>query len=70
MPIEEQQAYMVGEYDVVCEECEGTGKVRVPDVEAMSFAEKRQHLKEMRQHAAENAAESAVYARENGFNLG
>lgn len=42
MAAEEQEAYMAGDYDVSCDDCSGTGKVRVPNVAALNFAEKRQ----------------------------
>lgn len=33
--------YMRGDYDVLCNECRGSGKVPVPDVERMTFSQKR-----------------------------
>lgn len=42
MHVDEQQAYMTGAYDVPCTECAGLGRVKVPNVAALSFSEKRQ----------------------------
>ncbi|QBQ72201.1 hypothetical protein HWC14_gp52 [Serratia phage Parlo] len=39
---EERESYMSGLYDVPCPDCRGSGKVKVPDVAAMTFAEKRE----------------------------
>lgn len=36
-----QQHYLRGDYDQACEDCEQSGKLRVPDVYSMTFAEKR-----------------------------
>lgn len=64
---DEQDCYMRGDYDVKCEPCNGSGKVKVPDVSIMSFAEKRVMARHRqmqrldaeleRQFAAEVAAE-------------
>ena len=35
------ERYMRGDYDVLCKDCEGTGKVLVPDMGRMTFAQKR-----------------------------
>ncbi|EGT5675361.1 hypothetical protein AGJ34_20540 [Cronobacter dublinensis subsp. dublinensis] len=40
--VEDRQNYMDGLYDVTCEACKGRGSVKVPDVSAMTFTEKRQ----------------------------
>ena len=37
----EQQAYMAGRYDIICNECDGFGKLKEPIVSALSFTEKR-----------------------------
>jgi hypothetical protein len=50
---EEQETYMSGGYDVACDPCKGTGKVQVPDVSRMSFGEKREYVKYLREEAAE-----------------
>ncbi|HEJ7283116.1 TPA: hypothetical protein SMF87_004568 [Serratia marcescens] len=39
---EERESYMSGLYDVTCTDCRGSGKVKIPDVAAMTFAEKRE----------------------------
>lgn len=62
--------YLRGDYDVICTECKGSGKVRIPDVERMTFAQKRviaAERREARQDAywaaqlrAESAAERAM----------
>jgi hypothetical protein len=36
-----REAYMRGDYDVPCEVCDRTGKVRVPNVAAMTYPQKR-----------------------------
>jgi RecJ-like exonuclease len=46
MTHDEQVAYKSGEYDVDCEECSGAGKVEVPNIEALTFAEKRQLVRD------------------------
>lgn len=33
--------YLRGDYDVSCQTCEGSGKVKVPDVSCMTYPEKR-----------------------------
>ena len=33
--------YMRGDMDVVCRDCKGAGKLRIPDVARMTFAQKR-----------------------------
>lgn len=37
----QQRGYLSGRYDVICKECSGSGKVQVPNMENLSFAEKR-----------------------------
>lgn len=54
--------YMAGAYDVVCSECRGTGKIKVPDVQAMTFGEKRQHILNMREQQAEARARREIAA--------
>lgn len=54
MDLDDQQSYMAGEYDVMCQTCKGLGRVQVPNVAAMTFAEKRVLVKE-RHEARENA---------------
>lgn len=51
---DEQDTYLSGGYDVRCDECSGTGKVQVPDVARMTFAEKRLLVIE-RQEARDDA---------------
>ena len=57
--------YMSGTYDVQCRTCKGTGKVRVPDYDALTD-EQREGLEELErdraQWAAEEAAERAMGA--------
>lgn len=67
MSSDEQNSYMRGDYDVLCDPCKGSGKVKVPDVSLMTFAERRvmaRHRQVLRvaaelerQFAAEAAAE-------------
>lgn len=60
--------YLAGAYDVPCRECESSGKVRVPDVAAMTFGEKRAYVTAQREAgwraegAADRAAERAMGA--------
>ncbi|WP_240224628.1 hypothetical protein [Rheinheimera hassiensis] len=70
---EEQQRYLAGEYDVDCGDCNGSGKVQVPNIEAMTFAEKRQLVivqREAREAARADAIEAAEWRRENGWGYG
>lgn len=61
--------YLRGDLDVQCTECAGAGKVRVPDMERMTYAQKRvlagQRAEERARarYAAESAAESAAERR-------
>ena len=58
--VEEREAYMSGAYDVRCDECEGSGKVRVPVLSAMTAEERKayeEHLDNERYYARERAAE-------------
>lgn len=54
--------YMSGFYDVPCPTCKTSGKIQVPDVSAMTFAEKRVFVAARREQreAAEYARESAM----------
>ncbi|MDZ5605314.1 hypothetical protein SJI00_21295 [Pseudomonas sp. RP23018S] len=68
--MEEQAAYMDGEYDVVCTACKGLGRIRVPDVAAMSYEEKRELVlqrREMRENARIDAEMDADVAAERAF---
>ena len=60
---EERDSYFAGHYDVRCDECDATGKVRVPDVERMTFAQKREWARGERERR-ENAADMRALARE------
>lgn len=55
---EERQNYFNGAYDVPCDSCNGSGKVKAPDVARMSFAEKRELVLQLRE-----AREEAEYRR-------
>lgn len=44
-----RDSYMRGDYDVKCDPCKGAGKVRVPDVARMTFAEKRAFVLQRRE---------------------
>lgn len=59
---EDRRNYMNGLYDVTCEGCKGTGKVKIPDVSRMTFAEKRELVVERRNMRAdrENERISAI----------
>lgn len=53
---ESREDYFAGAYDVVCDECEGSGKVQVLDVERCTFSQKRlavTYRKEAREDAKE-----------------
>jgi hypothetical protein len=64
--MDEQAAYMAGEYDVHCTVCAGLGRIQVPNVAAMSFSEKRELVLQRREDRinaridAEIAAEVAA----------
>lgn len=68
MEHDERDSYMRGDYDVRCDCCKGSGKVKVPDVSRMSWPEKRelvrqrQHNRIMAELARESAAERAMGA--------
>lgn len=67
---DEQAAYMARAYDVPCTECKREGKVQVPDVARMTFAEKRQLVierREKREEAESNRALNAAWAAEIAF---
>ena len=42
------ERYLSGAYDVPCHECGGTGKVKVPNIAALTFAEKRELVEQRR----------------------
>jgi hypothetical protein len=62
-------SYFAGHYDVRCDDCAGTGKIRAVDVDAMTAEQKREwdageaerceHAADMRALAREQAAERA-----------
>ena len=67
---EEQVMYMAGGYDIQCQNCSGLGRVQVPDVSQMTFAEKRllaTELRVEREEAASIAEVHAEYAAERAF---
>lgn len=47
-----------GIYDVSCMECEGTGKVKEPIISALTFAEKRELVMELRRERWRREAEA------------
>jgi RecJ-like exonuclease len=63
-------SYFAGHYDVRCDECDGTGKVRALDVDAMDEAQRaqwdseggdrRERAADLRALAREQAAERAM----------
>ncbi|UNH29089.1 hypothetical protein MNY64_16195 (plasmid) [Moellerella wisconsensis] len=53
-----------GTYDVQCRNCKGSGKVKVPDVSRMTFAEKRVLVAQRRE-----AREDAEYRRQAAHEL-
>lgn len=61
---DDQATYMRGDWDVKCETCNGSGKVQIPDIESMTFSEKRQYILDERERAADAAAERAIRAEE------
>lgn len=65
---EERDNYFSGSYDVTCSCCKGSGKVQIPNVEAMTFTEKRQLAIKRREDRldAEFARQSA-YERQIGY---
>ena len=42
------EAYMNGEYDRMCDECKGSGKVQLIDVSRCTYAQKRAMVKQRR----------------------
>ncbi|MGO4801179.1 hypothetical protein ACEN2T_18015 [Pseudomonas sp. W22_MBD1_FP4] len=67
---DEQASYMAGEYDVQCQDCVGLGRVQVPNVAMMTFAEKRLLVIERRvarEDARLNAEIDAECAAERAF---
>ncbi|HHL0959059.1 TPA: hypothetical protein ACQVH3_003812 [Serratia marcescens] len=44
---EDRESYMSGLYDVPCPNCSGSGKVKAPNVGSMTFAEKRELVKQL-----------------------
>lgn len=67
---DEQANYMAGDYDVKCQGCNGLGRVQVPNVSAMTFAEKRLLVierREARKEARLNAELDAEWAAERRF---
>lgn len=57
---DEREAYLSGAYDVRCDVCEGTGKVKAPDLSALSPDEREayeQHLDNEAYYERERAAE-------------
>lgn len=61
---DEQSAYMRGDYDVDCQDCGGSGKVQVPNIAAMSFAEKRELVIQRREAQADRALDATVRAEQ------
>lgn len=62
--------YFAGAYDRTCEDCNGTGKIRVPDVAAMTYAQKRVYAKERKEAREEAECERearAIYRAETGY---
>jgi hypothetical protein len=57
---DEREAYMSGAYDVRCDECGGSGKVREPNLSSLTEEERKayeEHLDAERYHALEREAE-------------
>lgn len=69
MDVEERDNYMRGDYDVKCNACDELGRVQVPNVAAMTFAERRALVVQRREQridariAAEIEAEYAAERR-------
>lgn len=65
---EQRDTYLSGSYDVTCSCCKGSGKVQVPNMEVLTFAEKRQLARDRREARldAEFAKQSA-YERSIGY---
>lgn len=66
MAEEDQAAYMRGDYDVKCNACNGLGRVQVPNMAAVTFAEKRLLVIERRESRAD-AALDAEWAAERAL---
>lgn len=62
MSCDEQKGYMAGDYDVECDSCAGTGKVQVPNVAVMSFAEKRELVLMRRERAWQASVDAEIDA--------
>lgn len=60
LDFDEREHYLAGRYDVGCVECGGSGKVRIPDVERMTYAQKRVAAAQRREDRLD-----AIYARES-----
>ncbi|EMG2117401.1 hypothetical protein IPC1147_33965 [Pseudomonas aeruginosa] len=66
MDLDQQSAYLGGDYDVTCTKCKGERCVSVPNIAALSFAEKRDLVlrrreeREEAQFRREAAAERAI----------
>lgn len=50
---EERQNYFNGAYDVPCDTCKGSGKVKAPDIQSMTFEEKRELVLQLREQREE-----------------
>ena len=65
---EDRRSYMNGDYDVKCDFCNGSGKVKEPNIRQMNYAEKREIVRQqqdrriMAELAQESAAERAMGA--------
>ncbi|EHD21288.1 MULTISPECIES: hypothetical protein [Brenneria] len=63
MEPEEHERIMSGTYDVPCTKCGGSGKLKVPNMTALTFAEKRE-LVEQRRTARELAEVERIHRME------
>lgn len=64
-----KDAYMRGEYDVVCGECNGSGKVLVPNEDAMNSAERvlfEKYVEARAEDARERRADAYTRYMESG----
>lgn len=59
---EEFQAYLEGDYDTPCPDCNGTGKVSVPDLTNLTTAQRR-YYREVQYYMAEAARISEMERR-------
>ena len=59
---DEQAAYMAGDYDVSCDNCNALGRVQVPDVSAMTFGEKREYVLQLREAREDARIERELWA--------